>query len=97
MILDLSALCFTANAQEERKVHIDLDAVESKMGTFPIAKKEPFTLHLKNVENRRLLIQGETDVTISVPCDRCLASVSVCLHLVIEKNLKVSEDRKSVV
>ena len=39
-------------------MHIDLDAVESKMGTFPIAKKEPFTLHLKNVENRRLLIQG---------------------------------------
>ena len=96
MILDLSALCFTANAQEERKVHIDLDAVESKMGTFPIAKKEPFTLHLKNVENRRLLIQGETDVTISVPCDRCLASVSVCLHLVIEKNLKVSEDADAV-
>ncbi len=89
MILDLSALCSSGNAEEEIKVHIGMDTVESKMGAFPIIKKEPFTLHLKNVENRRLLIQGETDVTISVPCDRCLADVSVCLRLAIDKCLSI--------
>lgn len=89
MVLDLSALCLAWNAEEEKEVHIGLDAVESKMGTFPIIQKEPFTLHLTNVENRRLLIRGESDVTLSVPCDRCLAEVPLRLHLVIDKDFPI--------
>ncbi|MDE7310497.1 MAG: DUF177 domain-containing protein [Eubacterium sp.] len=89
MVLDLSALCLAWNAEEEKEVHIGLDAVKSKMGTFPIIQKEPFTLHLTNVENRRLLIRGEADVTLSVPCDRCLAEVLLRLHLAIDKNLLI--------
>lgn len=89
MILDLSALYSNWNAEEEIEVHIDMEAIKSKMGIFPILKKEPFTLHLMNRENKRLLIQGESDVIVSVPCDRCLAEVPVKLHLVIDKNLPI--------
>ena len=89
MILDLLPYYSNWNAQEEKEVHLDLDAVSSKLGTFPILKKEPFTLHLTNVENRRLLIQGELDVTVSVPCDRCLSEVPTALHLVIDKSLPI--------
>lgn len=87
MILDLSALYSNWNAEEETEVHIDMESIKSKMGSFPIIKKEPFTLHLTNRENKRLLIQGESDVIVSVPCDRCLTEVPVKLHLVIDKNL----------
>ncbi len=89
MTLDLLPYYTNWNAQEDKEVHLDLDAVRSKLGTFPILKKEPFTLHLTNVENRRLLIQGELDVTVSVPCDRCLSEVPTTLHLVIDKSLSV--------
>lgn len=89
MILDLSPYYSNWNAQEEKEVDLDMDAVRSKLGTFPILKKEPFTLHLTNVENRRLLIQGELDVTVSVPCDRCLTEVPTALHLVIDKSLPI--------
>lgn len=92
MVLDLSALYSNWNAAEEREVHIDMESVESKMGTFPIIQKEPFTLRLTNVENRRLLIQGELDVIISVPCDRCLSEVLTKLHLVIDKKIPIAEE-----
>lgn len=89
MILDLLPYYSNWNAQEEIEVRLDLDAVRSKLGTFPILKKEPFTLHLTNMENKRLLIQGELDVTVSVPCDRCLLEVPTTLHLVIDKSLPI--------
>lgn len=89
MVLDISTFYSNWNADSEIKVHIDMESVKSKLGVFPILKKEPFSLHLTNVENRRLLIQGELDVTISIPCDRCLAEVPTKLHLVIDKELPI--------
>lgn len=92
MVLDLSAFYSNADADGEIEVHIDMEAAESKLGVFPILKKEPFSLHLTNVENRYLLIQGALDVTISIPCDRCLEEVPVELHLVIDKKLPIDSE-----
>lgn len=89
MILDLAEIYSNWNASVEKVVHLDMDALESKMGVFPIRKKEPFTLHLTNEENRLLLLRGELDVTISVPCDRCLTEVLTTLHLVIDKTIPI--------
>ena len=90
MILDISAICSNEDKEEIQEVHMGMDALESKMGTFPVVKKEPFELHLSNVENKRLLIQGEMDVTVAIPCDRCLTEVPTALHLVIDKAVTLS-------
>lgn len=92
MVLELLTFCTNGNREEEREVHIEMDSIKSKMGVFPIVKKEPFKLHLSNVENKRLLIQGETDVTVSIPCDRCLKEVAVGLRLKVEKELALDAD-----
>lgn len=92
MVLDLLTFCTNGNREEERDVHIVMDSIKSKMGVFPIVRKEPFRLHLSNIENKRLLIQGETDVTVIIPCDRCLEDVPHKLHLVIDKELVLDED-----
>lgn len=90
MILDISSVCINENREEVQEVHIDMDSIESKMGKFPIIKKEPFELHLSNVENKRLLIQGEMDVTVAIPCGRCLTEVPTNLHLVVDKTAMLS-------
>lgn len=89
MVIDISAFYSNWNASGEKEVRIDMEVIKSRLGVFPIVKKEPFRLHLENVENKRLLIQGETDVTVSIPCDRCLSEVPVRLHLVIDKELPI--------
>ncbi len=93
MVLDLSEIYSNWNATEEKTVHPDMDSVKSKMGVFPILKMEPFTLHLTNEENKRLLIRGALDVTISVPCDRCLTEVLTTLHLVIDKSIPIKNSK----
>lgn len=85
MKVDITDLLSVENKIVEQQVETDLASFKSKLGEFPITKKAPFELHLENQENKSLLITGETDVTIAIPCDRCLEEVSVEIHLVIDR------------
>lgn len=91
MILELFTLCTNEGREEEKEVCLTMDTFQSKIGVFPIIKKEPFMLHLSNIDNKQLLMQGTVDVTFSVPCDRCLTSVPVNLHLVIDKKFPLEK------
>lgn len=91
MKVDVSDLLSIENKIVEHQVETDLELFESKLGEFPITKKAPFTLHLENQENKQLLVNGETDVTIAIPCDRCLEEVSVEIHLVIDRKYSLEE------
>ncbi len=96
MKVDITNLLSEENKIVEQQVETDLASFQSKLGTFPITKKMPFTLRCENQENKRMLIFGETDVTLAVPCGRCLAEVQVAVHLVIDRNdpLIAQEDAK---
>lgn len=91
MKVDITDLLSIENKLVEQQVETDLVSFESKLGEFSITKKAPFTLHLENQENKRLLVQGETDVTIAIPCDRCLEEMSVEIHLIIDRNYLLDE------
>ena len=85
MKVDITDILSIENKIVEQQVLSDLAVFKSKLGEFSITKKAPFVLHLENQDNKRVLIQGETDVTIAIPCDRCLEEVSVQIHLVIDR------------
>ena len=77
MLIDISEIVSCENKEITKEVRIEQEAFVSKLGEFPIA----------NRENKRLLIFGETDVTVSIPCGRCLAEVPTDIHIVIDKDL----------
>lgn len=91
MILDISRLCSVENCEKTEVVHLDMESFASKLGVFPIIKQQPFELHFFNEENKRLRIRGEMDVTIAIPCDRCLKEVPTDFHIVIDKKLSLSD------
>lgn len=91
MKVDITDLLSTENKIVEQQVETELASFKSKLGEFPITAKAPFELHLENQENKRLLISGETDVKIAIPCDRCLEEVSVDIHLVIDRKYLLGE------
>ena len=96
MILDLSYFFTNENSEETKKVELSMDSFQSKMGVFPISESKPFELHFSNVENKRLLIRGEMDVTIVIPCDRCLEPVPTKLHIGIEKELPIDRESEEI-
>lgn len=85
MKIDISDVYSLDNREITRKVHIDMAEFKSRQGVFPIQAGEPFDLTIANEEGKRLRLSGEGDVTVQIPCDRCLQEVSYPFHLVIEK------------
>ena len=96
MKLDISELYTLEGKEIVKKVNIDMEHFQSKAGKFPITKSEPFDLMLANEENKRLRIQGETDVTIAIPCDRCLEEVLTSLHLKLDEHFPIQQNESGV-
>ncbi len=95
MNLELTELYTCENKEARFQAVMELSSFDSKLGSFPFLAKKPFELHIVNQENKRLLIKGETDVTIAIPCDRCLREVPVGIHLVFDKKFPLKETEET--
>ena len=91
MKVDLTDIKALENREVEKRVPVDLVTFDSKLGKFPITKKEDVALHIRNEENKRLFVQGTTELTIEIPCDRCLEEVPTDIHFLIDKDIKLED------
>ncbi len=90
MRIDLSDIISSENKEMSKQAAIEMKAFDSKLGQFPIVKSMPFVLTFTNENNKRLLIRGETEVTIAIPCDRCLEEVDKGFHLRMDKDIDLT-------
>ena len=91
MIVDVSDIISNENREMSKDVTIDFTSFDAGMGAFSVLKKSPFTLSFINVGNKRLNIAGETEVTIAIPCDRCLTEVPVDFGIEISKEINLEK------
>ena len=92
MRVELADMFSSENKEITKQVEVGLRSFDSKLGRFPVKKKDPFELKFANEENKRLLIQGETEVTIAIPCDRCLEDVERVFPIIISKEIDLTGD-----
>ncbi len=90
MKIDLSDVISSENKEMSRQVQTELTAFNSKLGQFPIVESTPFVLTFTNEDNKRLLIRGETELTIAIPCDRCLEDVDRVFPIRIGKEFDLT-------
>ena len=74
MKVDLTDIKALENREVEKRVPVDLVTFDSKLGKFPITKKEDVALHIRNEENKRLFVQGTTELTIAYALEKPLIS-----------------------
>lgn len=91
MIVDVSDIISNENREMSKEVTVDFTAFDAGMGSFPVVEKAPFTLSVANVGNKRLNIAGETEVSIAIPCDRCLTEVPVNFRIPISKEINLEK------
>ena len=79
-----------------KEAEFSLNTFTLKSGRYPITGKSPVSLVLTNKGKRNLLIQGKVDLTILIPCGRCLEDVPVEFALDIEKevDMALSEEQR---
>ena len=91
MIIDILKVVKSINKEVSQEVSIELTSFESRLGDFPILQKSPVVLTITNQENKTLFIRGAVDVTLSIPCGRCLEEVPTQICFDIDKKLDIND------
>ena len=91
MIIDISTIVNSINKATSKEVELELEQFKSRLGCFPVLKKSPVTLDIENQENAAVFIRGTVDITLAVPCGRCLEDVPTDIHFDIDKQLKMND------
>ena len=91
MVIDISNVVRSINKEVSKEVSIELTSFESRLGSFPILQKSPVVLTVANEENKTIYIRGSVDVTLSIPCGRCLEEVPTQICFDIDKKLAVTD------
>jgi uncharacterized protein len=94
MRVELADIISCENKEMSRQVEIELSSFDSRLGQFPIRTKQPFVMEFANEDGKRLLIQGETEVTIRIPCDRCLEEVDWTFSIKVDKEIDLTGDNE---
>ena len=92
MIIDISKVVKSINKEVSEEVSIEMNSFESRLGDFPILQKSPVVLHIKNQENKTLFIAGSVDITVGIPCGRCLEEVPTQICFDIDKKLVIEDN-----
>ncbi len=91
MIINISDILQSVNKEMIREVSIEFTSFESRLGDFPIRACAPISLRIANRENKQLLIEGNVDMEVVIPCGRCLEEVLTPIHFDIAKELTITE------
>lgn len=92
MNIDLSMIAKSINKEVVQQVTLSLSSFHSRMGDFPITRREPVTFHIRNQENASIRISGEVDIEASIPCSRCLTEVGTPIRFTIDRTLRIEGD-----
>lgn len=96
MLINLTELFSRDGKEKTYTCRIDMDSLETTKGSYEIVAKNPVSLRIQNLGDRKLLLEGSAEVTLQIPCDRCLEPVDYPFQLDMNEELdlnKTEEER----
>ncbi|MCI8270306.1 MAG: DUF177 domain-containing protein [Lachnospiraceae bacterium] len=90
MLINLTELFSIEGKEKAYTVAIDMDRFQAPDGACDIVSKTPAKLQIRNLGNKKLLLKGNVDIALSIPCSRCLEPVNVPFELDFSYELDLS-------
>lgn len=87
MLINLSSVLSDRHKLLDETVELGMNGFETKAGIFPVIRKSPVHLTVEHVKGKELLIRAQTEVVISIPCDRCLKDVPEKFQLEVTRHV----------
>ena len=97
MQIELTGILSNEGKKEEYDVKLTMDCFQSRVGKFPIVDASEIHFELENTGKRILEIRADGDVSLEIPCARCLEPVKVpfSIHAEQKVDLKQTEEERS--
>jgi DUF177 domain-containing protein len=96
MLIKLTDVLAYDNKVIQTKAKLDMDSFDSRLGSFDIVEKSDVELTITHPGKKNITIDAKTDLTVLIPCDRCLEPVKTRFHIDVTKDVDlalVEEDR----
>ncbi len=90
MLINLTELFSLDGKEKAYTLDIEMDVFQAPDGAYPIVSKCPLTLKMKNLGGKKFLMEGRAELTLAIPCSRCLEPVDSLFELDICQELDLS-------
>ena len=94
MLIDLSEILSLEGKTQVHEAPVSMDSFQSKLGSFPVMKKEPISLTITNTGKKVLKIEAKGSITVSIPCDKCLKDVPTEFDIDFEQEIDMQASKE---
>ena len=91
MKIQLSKIISVPKYEETVEASINLNEIKLKGVSYPIRDKSVFSIVFRNIGKDKISFSFETEVTLGIPCSRCLEEVSYPVSVKVTKELDFSD------
>lgn len=91
MLMNLTDIFTSEQKEEEKQVTYEPDTFSVSGVSYEIVQKSPVFLKAANTGKGKAVVSGHMELTLSIPCDRCLKPVHVPVAFEFEEH--ISEEK----
>lgn len=87
MLISLSEIMTTNDKVVQINASIELEGFDYLGTTYEFAHKEPVNLTITNLGNKTVMIEGSTNISLTLFCSRCLKEIIFPMSIEIQKEV----------
>ncbi|MBE5969099.1 MAG: DUF177 domain-containing protein [Lachnospiraceae bacterium] len=95
MFIDLSELLLHKKSDQKFDAAIEMESYELSGSTYPFKKKDALDLTISALSDSKIYIECNINVTLIMPCDRCLEDVDVNIESQVAKEIDILSQEES--
>ncbi len=91
MLIDLAKIMSVKGKVEQIEAPLELEAFVLDGVSYPFKEENPVRLTITHQGERKVMVEGETTVSLNIPCNRCLDDVETFFDIHVSKNLDFND------
>ncbi len=91
MLIDLSELLSLEDKVKSIEIPLDMEKFSTRLADYSIADKKPMSFKFTGLGNKKVMVEADIDITLIIPCDRCLEDVRENIKICTSKEVNLGD------
>ena len=88
MQINISEILSNPSVEKEYNLNFDMESISFRRRSFPVTEKKEFVFSI-NRQGKKMHISLDTEVSILIPCDRCLDDVAFAFPVSVDRDINL--------
>lgn len=95
MLIDLWSLLSFEGKEMKLQTDLEMTRIDTGVDVYEIVEKKPISFAFTHTGNKHIAIEADVDVTLNIPCGRCLEDVKTNISFKASKEVDLNEDSEA--